>query len=206
MYKRQEPWSIPNFDDLPSIHPNFYANENGVPFMPYARNEKTLARPWAIPGTPGLEHRIGGLEKDDVTGNVSYDPENHHHMTELRAQKVLNITEDIPPTKILGKTSSDLLILSWGGTYGSCRSATERLQKDNKKVSHVHLRWVNPLPKDLGEILIRFKNILIPELNMGQLSKIIRADYLVDAQGLNLVRGRPFRATDIVNKAKELIG
>jgi len=201
-----EPWSIPNFDDLPSIHPNFYANENGVPFMPYARDEKTLARPWAIPGTPGLEHRIGGLEKDDVTGNVSYDPEKHHHIKELRAQKVLNITEDIPPTEILGKTSNDLLILSWGGTYGSCRSATERLQKDNKKVSHVHLRWVNPLPKDLGEILIRFKNILIPELNMGQLSKIIRADYLVDAQGLNLVRGRPFRATDIVNKAKELIG
>jgi 2-oxoglutarate ferredoxin oxidoreductase subunit alpha len=201
-----EPWSIPNFDDLPSIHPDFSANENGIPFMPYARDEKTLARPWAIPGTPGLEHRIGGLEKEDMTGNVSYDPENHHHMTELRAQKVANITQDIPPTEILGAASGDLLILSWGGTYGSCRSAIERLQNEGKKVSLVHLRWLNPLPKDLGEILIRFKNILIPELNMGQLSKVVRAEYLVDAQGLNLVRGRPFRAADIVTKAQELIG
>ena len=201
-----EPWIIPNFDDLPSIQPDFSANENGVPFMPYARDEKTLARPWAIPGTPGLEHRIGGLEKEDMTGNVSYDPENHHHMTELRAQKVANITQDIPPTEILGVASGDLLILSWGGTYGSCRSAIERLQNEGKKVSLVHLRWLNPLPKDLGEILIRFKNILIPELNMGQLSKVVRAEYLVDAQGFNLVTGRPFRTADIVTKAQELIG
>jgi 2-oxoglutarate ferredoxin oxidoreductase subunit alpha len=127
-------------------------------------------------------------------------------MTELRAQKVANITQDIPPTEILGAASGDLLILSWGGTYGSCRSAIERLQNEGKKVSLVHLRWLNPLPKDLGEILIRFKNILIPELNMGQLSKVVRAEYLVDAQGLNLVRGRPFRAADIVTKAQELIG
>ena len=127
-------------------------------------------------------------------------------MTELRAQKVANITQDIPPTEILGAASGDLLILSWGGTYGSCRSAIERLQNEGKKVGLVHLRWLNPLPKDLGEILIRFKNILIPELNMGQLSKVVRAEYLVDAQGLNLVRGRPFRAADIVTKAQELIG
>ena len=127
-------------------------------------------------------------------------------MTELRAQKVANITQDIPPTEILGVASGDLLILSWGGTYGSCRSATERLQNEGKKVSLVHLRWLNPLPKDLGEILIRFKNILIPELNMGQLSKVVRAEYLVDAQGFNLVRGRPFRTADIVTKAQELIG
>ena len=201
-----EPWSIPNFDDLPNIDPGFAASNDDLPFMPYARDEKTLARPWAIPGTPGLEHRIGGLEKEDVTGNVSYDPENHHKMTELRAQKVQNIADDIPKTEVLGNESGDLLILSWGGTYGSCRSATERLQNDGKKVSHVNLRWINPLPKDLGEIIIRFKNVLIPELNMGQLSKIIRADYLVDAIGLNLVRGRPFKASDIVDKAKELIG
>ena len=174
--------------------------------MPYARDEKTLARPWAIPGTPGLEHRIGGLEKEDVTGNVSYDPDNPHHMTEIRAQKVANIAQDIPPTEILGASSGDLLILSWGGTYCSCRSATERLQNEGKKVSLVHLRWLNPLPKDLGEILIRFKNVLIPELNMGQLYKVIRADYLVDAQGLNHVRGRPFKAADIVTKAQKLIG
>ena len=201
-----EPWSIPNFDDLPNIDPGFAASNDDLPFMPYARDEKTLARPWAIPGTPGLEHRIGGLEKEDVTGNVSYDPENHHKMTELRAQKVQNIADDIPKTEVLGNESGDLLILSWGGTYGSCRSATERLQNDGKIVSHVNLRWINPLPKDLGEIIIRFKNVLIPELNMGQLSKIIRADYLVDAIGLNLVRGRPFKASDIVDKAKELIG
>ncbi len=187
-----EPWSIPNFDDLP--------------FMPYDRDEKTLARPWAIPGTAGLEHRIGGLEKEDLTGNVSYDPENHHKMTELRGQKVQNIVDDIPKTEVLGNESGDVLILSWGGTYGSCRSATERLQNDGKKVSHVHLRWINPLPKDLGEILIRFNNVLIPELNMGQLFKVIRADYLVDAIGLNLVKGRPFKASDIVDKVKETIG
>ena len=154
----------------------------------------------------GLEHRIGGLEKEDQTGNVSYDPENHHKMTELREQKVQKIVNDIPKTEVLGKKSGDILILSWGGTYGSCRSATERLQNDGKKVSHVHLRWINPLPKDLGEILIRFKNIVIPELNMGQLSKLIRADYLVDAVGLNLVKGRPFKASDIVDKVKELKG
>jgi 2-oxoglutarate ferredoxin oxidoreductase subunit alpha len=201
-----EPWSIPNFDDLPSIDPNFAEQNDDLPFLPYARDKKTLARPWAIPGTVGLEHRIGGLEKEDQTGNVSYDPENHHKMTELREQKVQKIVNDIPKTEVLGKKSGDTLILSWGGTYGSCRSATERLQNDGKKVSHVHLRWINPLPKDLGEILIRFKNIVIPELNMGQLSKLIRADYLVDAVGLNLVKGRPFKASDIVDKVKELIG
>jgi 2-oxoglutarate ferredoxin oxidoreductase subunit alpha len=201
-----EPWSIPNFDDLPSINPNFAEQNDDLPFLPYARDKKTLARPWAIPGTVGLEHRIGGLEKEDQTGNVSYDPENHHKMTELREQKVQKIVNDIPKTEVLGKKSGDTLILSWGGTYGSCRSATERLQNDGKKVSHVHLRWINPLPKDLGEILIRFKNIVIPELNMGQLSKLIRADYLVDAVGLNLVKGRPFKASDIVDKVKELKG
>jgi len=201
-----EPWSIPNFDDLPSIDPNFAEQNDDLPFLPYARDKKTLARPWAIPGTVGLEHRIGGLEKEDQTGNVSYDPENHHKMTELREQKVQKIVNDIPKTDVLGKKSGDTLILSWGGTYGSCRSATERLQNDGKKVSHVHLRWINPLPKDLGEILIRFKNIVIPELNMGQLSKLIRADYLVDAVGLNLVKGRPFKASDIVDKVKELKG
>ena len=201
-----EPWSIPIFDDLPNIDPNFAVQNDDVAFMPYQRDKKTLARPWAIPGTSGLEHRIGGLEKEDITGNVSYDPENHHKMTELREEKVQKIADDFPKTEVLGNDSGDVLILSWGGTYGSCRSATERLQNDGKKVSHVHLRWLNPLPTDLGEILIRFKKVIIPELNMGQLSKLIRADYLVDAIGLNLVRGRPFKASDIFDKVNELIG
>ena len=191
---------------MPNIDPNFAVQNDDVAFMPYQRDKKTLARPWAIPGTSGLEHRIGGLEKEDITGNVSYDPENHHKMTELREEKVQKIADDFPKTEVLGSDSGDALILSWGGTYGSCRSATERLQNDGKKVSHVHLRWLNPLPTDLGEILIRFKKVIIPELNMGQLSKLIRADYLVDAIGLNLVRGRPFKASDIVDKVNELIG
>lgn len=203
-----EPWSIPKVKDLDPIEVKFADTSAKVDgqFMPYMRNNKTLARPWAIPGTGGLEHRIGGLEKEDVTGNVSYDPENHHHMTITRQQKVSNIVNEIPATKIFGENSGDMLILSWGGTKGACRSAAEDLQADGQSVSHVHLRWVNPLPKDLGEILIRFKNVLIPEINMGQLIKLIRAEYLVDAQGLNLVRGKPIGKSRIIEKINEILG
>ena len=203
-----EPWAIPNLDDLEPIDVSFADTSSKVDgqFMPYLRNKETLARPWAIPGTAGLEHRIGGLEKEDVTGNVNYDPENHHHMTLTRQQKVNNIVNDIPPTDIFGKSSGELLILSWGGTMGACRSAAEDLQDDGKSVSHVHLRWLNPLPKDLGEILIRFKNVLIPEINMGQLIKLIRAEYLVDAHGLNIVRGKPIGKGLIIEKINERLG
>lgn len=203
-----EPWVIPNVDDLEPIDVKFADSSIKVDgqFMPYLRDKDTLARPWAIPGSAGLEHRIGGLEKEDVTGNVSYDPENHHHMTLTRQQKVNNVVNDIPPTEINGTASGELLVLSWGGTKGACRAAVEDLQADGKAVSHVHLRWVNPLPTDLGEILIRFKNVLIPEINMGQLIKIIRAEYLVDAQGLNLVRGKPIGKSKIIEKINVMLG
>ncbi len=202
-----EPWSIPNVENMEPIEVKFADTSNLVDgqFMPYLRDKRTLARPWAIPGTEGLEHRIGGLEKEDVTGNVSYDPENHHYMTLTRQRKVNNIINEIFPTEIFGKSSGEMLILSWGGTRGACRTAAEDLQADAKIVSHVHLRWLNPLPRDLGEILIRFKHILIPEINLGQLIKIIRAEYLVDAQGLNLVRGKPLGKSRIIDKVNELL-
>ena len=203
-----EPWQIPKIDDLPDFNVSF-ADESILAdgqFLSYSRDKKTLARPWAIPGTAGLEHRIGGIEKEDLTGNVSYDPDNHQYMVETRAKKVEAIANEFGPSKIFGKTSGDLLILSWGGTKGACRSASEALQDGGKSVSHLHIRWINPLPKDLGEILIKFKNVLIPEINYGQLIKIIRGEFLVDAKGLNQVRGKPISSSDIQEAANTLIG
>jgi len=203
-----EPWQVPKVDDLPDFEVSF-ADESNLAdgqFLAYSRDKKTLARPWAIPGTPGLEHRIGGIETEDLTGNVSYDPDNHQYMVETRAKKVEAITNEIGPSEVFGNKSGDLLILSWGGTKGACRSATEALKADGKKVSHLHLRWINPFPKDLGENLIKFKNILIPEINYGQLIKIIRAEFLVDAKGLNQVRGKPISSLDIQDAANKLIG
>ena len=202
-----EPWMIPNVDDLDEIDVTFVHEKNSDDeFLPYLRNEETLSRPWAIPGTPGLEHRLGGIEKDENTGHVSYDPENHHRMVELRQEKVNRIQQDIAPIKIFGEDHGDMLILSWGGTYGSCRSAVETLQEEGKKVSHAHIRWISPLPKDLGEIIIGFKNVLVPEINLGQFLRLIRAEYLVDAKGLNLVRGRPISASTIVETVKKTLG
>jgi len=203
-----EPWQVPKVADLPDFDVTF-ADESNLAdgqFLSYSRDKKTLARPWAIPGTPGLEHRIGGIETEDLTGNVSYDPDNHHYMVETRAKKVATIVNEIEPTKIFGSKSGDLLILSWGGTKGACRSATEALKAEGKKVGHLHLRWINPFPKDLGEKLIKFKNILIPEINHGQLIKLIRAEFLVDAQGLNQVRGKPISSADIKEASNKLIG
>ena len=203
-----EPWQIPKIDDLPDFNVSF-ADESILAdgqFLSYSRDKKTLARPWAIPGTAGLEHRIGGIEKEDLTGNVSYDPDNHQYMVETRANKVEAIANEFGPSKIFGKASGDLLILSWGGTKGACRSASEALQDSGKSVSHLHIRWINPLPKDLGEILIKFKNVLIPEINYGQLIKIIRGEFLVDAKGLNQVRGKPISSSDIQEAANTLIG
>jgi len=201
-----EPWMIPNVDDLEEIDVTFVHEKNSDDeFLPYLRNEETLSRPWAIPGTPGLEHRLGGIEKEENTGHVSYDPENHHRMVELRQEKVNRIQQDIAPIKIFGEDHGDMLILSWGGTYGSCRSAVETLQEEGKKVSHAHIRWISPLPKDLGEIIIGFKNVLVPEINLGQFLRLIRAEYLVDAKGLNLVRGRPISASTIVETVKKTL-
>jgi 2-oxoglutarate ferredoxin oxidoreductase subunit alpha len=203
-----EPWQVPKVDDLPDFDVSF-ADESNLAdgqFLSYSRDRKTLARPWAIPGTPGLEHRIGGIETEDLTGNVSYDPDNHEYMVKTRAEKVEAITNEIGPSEIFGNKSGEVLILSWGGTKGACRSATEALKAGGKKVSHLHLRWINPLPKDLGEKLIKFNHILIPEINYGQLIKIIRAEFLVDAKGLNQVRGKPISSSDIQDAVTKLIG
>ena len=202
-----EPWKIPNVKDLEPIDVKFAkGSKSKDDFLPYERDNKTLSRPWAIPGTPGLEHRVGGLEKAENTGHVSYDPDNHQRMVELRQEKVNRIQDDIAKTEVYGDNNGDVLIVSWGGTYGSCRSAVETLHEDGKSVSHIHLRWINPLPKDLGEIIIMFKNVLVPEINMGQLIKLLRAEYLVDAKGLNQVTGRPISATRIIENVNQLIG
>ena len=202
-----EPWKIPKVKDLKPIDVKFEKpSKTENEYLPYKRDKETLSRPWAIPGTAGLQHRVGGLEKAEDSGHVSYDPENHQRMVEIRQEKVNRIQNDIDPTEVYGKNNGDLLIISWGGTYGSCRSAVETLHDEGESVSHVHLRWINPLPKDLGEIIIKFKNVLVPEINMGQLIKLIRSEYLVDAKGLNQVTGKPISASKIIETVKKIIG
>jgi 2-oxoglutarate/2-oxoacid ferredoxin oxidoreductase subunit alpha len=190
-----EPWLLPKVADLPNIKVEFRTDPQG--FFPYLRDEKTLARPWVRPGTPGLEHRVGGLEKDYTTGNISYAPANHEQMVRVRYRKLAKITQDIPPTKIHGPERGKLLVIGWGSTYGSITAAVSEAQQQGKSVSHVHLRHLNPLPADLGEIMSRFEKILVPEMNMGQLLRILRAEYLVDAVGLNKIQGRPFKVSEI---------
>ena len=202
-----EPWKIPKVKDLKPIDVKFEKpSKTENEYLPYKRDKDTLSRPWAIPGTAGLQHRVGGLEKAEDSGHVSYDPDNHHRMVEIRQEKVNRIQNDIDPIEVYGKNNGDLLIISWGGTYGSCRSAIETLHDEGKSVSHVHLRWINPLPKDLGEIIIKFKNVLVPEINMGQLIKLIRSEYLVDARGLNQVTGKPISASKIIETVNKIIG
>ena len=198
-----EPWRIPDLDSLPSITvPNA---TDPATFHPYARDPETLARPWAVPGTPGLEHRIGGLEKADVTGNVSYDPENHHRMTLLRAEKVARVANDIPDLETYGRDEGELLILGWGSTYGALRSAVERLLAEGQSVAHAQLRYLNPFPANTGEVLRRYRRVLIPELNLGQLLMLIRARYLIDAEGYHRVRGKPFRISAIHERAEQIL-
>ena len=198
-----EPWQIPDVADLPKIEPNFQTNVNG--FEPYTRDTDTLARPWAKPGTPGLEHRIGGLEKSDITGSVSYDAENHEKMVSIRAEKVKRIADEIPPTEIFGAQEGDLLVLGWGGTFGTIRTVVENRVGSGCTVGHVHLRHLNPFPSDLGEILSRFKTILIPELNSGHLLQLIRNEYLIDAVGLNKIQGQPFQVFELESKIENYI-
>jgi 2-oxoglutarate ferredoxin oxidoreductase subunit alpha len=198
-----EPWRIPSLADLPDISVSNATDP--ATYRPYKRDPDTLARPWAVPGTPGLEHRIGGLEKADVTGNVSYDPDNHHRMQMLRQAKVAGIADDIPPLEVFGPNTGDLLILGWGSTYGAIRSAVERLDADGRSVAHAHLRYLNPFPANAEAVLRRFKRVLIPEVNLGQLSMLIRAKYLVDAVGYNRVRGKPFRIAEIIEEAERLL-
>jgi 2-oxoglutarate ferredoxin oxidoreductase subunit alpha len=198
-----EPWRIPSVEDLPSIEVDGWTDKET--FRPYLRDPETLARPWAVPGTPGLEHRIGGLEKADVTGNVSYDPDNHHRMTTLRNQKVANIANDIPDLQVYGPARGDVLVLGWGSTYGSIRSAVERLQAAGNAVSHAQLRHLNPFPRNTGDVLAAFRRVLIPEINLGQLRLLIRGRYLVDAVGLNRVRGKPYRISEIEEAVRLLL-
>jgi 2-oxoglutarate ferredoxin oxidoreductase subunit alpha len=200
-----EPWRIPAIVDLPDIRvPDATVGEG--PFRPYLRDPDTLARPWAVPGTAGLEHRIGGLEKADVTGNVSYDPENHHRMQVLRQAKVAGIARDIAPLEVFGPERGDLLVLGWGSTYGAIRSAVERLQASGRSVAHAHLRHLNPFPTNTEEVLRSYRHVLIPEVNLGQLLLLIRARYLIDAIGYDRVRGKPFRIAEIVAEAERVLG
>jgi 2-oxoglutarate ferredoxin oxidoreductase subunit alpha len=194
-----EPWLIPDVEAIPPIDPGLTTEppDDGV-FLPYARDAETLARPWALPGTPGLEHRIGGLEKQDGTGNVSYDPDNHDQMVRLRAQKVAAIAASIPELEVDDPDGdARLLVLSWGGTYGSVHAGVRRARKEGLKVAHAHVRYLNPFPRNMGEVLARFDRVLVPEMNLGQLLRLVRAEFLVDAVGYNRVRGVPFRAQEI---------
>jgi len=198
-----EPWPIPRAEDLPEIRVAFRTESKG--YFPYLRDPETLSRPWAIPGTPGLEHRIGGLEKEYLTGNVSYAPANHEQMVRVRARKIAGIAREIPPIEVHGPADGDLLVIGWGSTYGAIESATRVLREQGHAVSHVHLRHLNPLPADLGDVLGRFKRVLVPELNMGQLVRLLRAEYLVDAVGLNKIQGQPFKVSEILTKAKRML-
>jgi 2-oxoglutarate ferredoxin oxidoreductase subunit alpha len=213
-----EPWRIPKYSDLPPIkvaHPAGHTNgkpatngkhgeSNGNGFLPYKRNEKG-ARPWAIPGTPGLEHRIGGIEKKEDTGNIDYAPANHHKMVMTRAAKVAGIANHIPLQAVEGPANGKLLVLSWGGTYGAVRTAVQQVQAAGQSVAHAHLRYMNPFPKNLGDILKRYEKVLIPELNMGQLCMLVRAKFLVDAAGFNKIAGKPFLVSEVVEKINQML-
>jgi 2-oxoglutarate/2-oxoacid ferredoxin oxidoreductase subunit alpha len=205
-----EPWLIPKPEDLPElkvVHPTGPNSNGDEPphFLPYKRDSR-LVRQWALPGTPGLEHRIGGIEKQDVTGNVSYDPANHEHMVRTRAQKIANIANEIPLLDVAGPAEGDLLVIGWGGTYGAITSAVQRAQRKGQKVAQAHLRYLNPMPRNTGDVLKRYKKVLVPELNAGQLRMLLRAEFLVDAIGLNKIQGRPFLVSEIEAKIDEMLG
>ncbi|MBA3717906.1 MAG: 2-oxoacid:acceptor oxidoreductase subunit alpha [Actinobacteria bacterium] len=201
-----EPWSIPDVSTLPDISTEFadQPNHEGQ-FQPYLRDAETLARPWAVPGTPGLEHRIGGLEKADGTGNVSYDPDNHEYMVRIRARKVAGIAADIPELEVGGDEDADLLVAGWGGTYGPIAAAVRRVRKDGGKVAHAHFTHLNPLPRNTEEVLRRYDKVLVPEMNLGQLSKVLRAEFLIDAVSYNKVRGLPFTSGELAEAIEGLL-
>jgi 2-oxoglutarate ferredoxin oxidoreductase subunit alpha len=208
-----EPWRIPDIVDLPDIDPNFASPDDsanfgpdGGAFLPYGRDPETLARNWAIPGTPGLEHRIGGLEKGDGHGNISYEPANHELMVRLRQAKVDAIAKSIPPLEVDDPSgAAKVLVVGWGSTYGPIGAGVRRVRKAGHNVAQVHLRHLNPFPSNLGDILQRYERVLVPEMNLGQLSLLLRAHYLVDAQGYNHVRGLPLKAADIARAIGSLV-
>jgi 2-oxoglutarate ferredoxin oxidoreductase subunit alpha len=202
-----EPWLLPAVESLPDISTTFATEPNdGDEFLPYLRDAQTLARPWAVPGTPGLEHRIGGLEKADRTGNISYDPDNHDLMTRLRAQKVAGIASDIPELEVDNPDSdARVLVLGWGGTYGPIAAACRRVRTGGRAVAHAHLRHLNPFPRNTGEVLRRYDKVLVPEMNLGQLLKLVRAEFLVDAVGYNRVSGLPLRAAEVADAIEAMV-
>jgi 2-oxoglutarate ferredoxin oxidoreductase subunit alpha len=198
-----EPWRIPDLGELPDIPVRLRTDPEG--FMPYLRDPQTLARPWAVPGTPGLEHRVGGLEKQDVTGNVNYEPLNHERMVRLRAAKVEAVAQDVPDVVPAGDPEGDLVLVGWGSTYGAITAALRSQRGRGRKIGHVHLRHLNPLPRNLGAVLARYRNVLVPEMNLGQLLWVLRAKHLVDAQGLNKIQGKPFKQSEIEAKIEEIL-
>jgi 2-oxoglutarate ferredoxin oxidoreductase subunit alpha len=206
-----EPWRFPRADDLPAIVPPFVAARTsdsprgGQAFLPYQRDERGV-RPWALPGQPGLQHRIGGIEKKDLTGEVSYDPLNHERMVRLRADKVARIADRFKPIRLdSGPPEGDLLIVGWGSSYGAIRTAALELQGQGHSVAHVHLRHLFPFNKGLGPLLKRYRRVLVPEMNSGQLRQLLRAEFLVDAQGLNKVQGLPFTSAEIKEAVLDLL-
>jgi 2-oxoglutarate ferredoxin oxidoreductase subunit alpha len=201
-----EPWLLPDVDALPDISVPFATEPNhGDVFWPYLRDPETLARPWAIPGTPGLMHRVGGIEKEDGSGNVSYEPDNHEKMVHLRADKIAGIARDIPPTDHDGQEGADVLVLSWGSTWGVAESAVTRVRNRGRRIGRAHLRHLNPFPADLGEVLSQYERVIVPEMNLGQLSRLVRAEYLVDARSITKVQGLPFRAAELEEKILEMM-
>ena len=200
-----EPWKLPDLDKLPEIKTKIIKKSKDEKFLPYKRDEKTLAREWGLPGTPGLEHRIGGLEKAAVSGNVSYEADNHDYMVNLRQEKIDVIADFIPELEVYGNPKGELLVLSWGGTYGACRAAVQKANENNMSVSHINLKYINPFPKNLAEILLKFNKVLIPEINLGQLSTIIRSKFLIDTLNFNRVSGKPYTTTDIYEKIEQII-
>ncbi|MFZ0819882.1 MAG: 2-oxoacid:acceptor oxidoreductase subunit alpha [Candidatus Acidiferrales bacterium] len=199
-----EPWRIPDLHEIPEIPVKFATDPEG--FHPYKRNPETLARPWAIPGTKGLEHRIGGIEKQDVSGNINYEPLNHEKMVRLRAAKVEAVAQEVPDVVPAGDPDGDLCIVAWGSTYGPITAALAPQRERGYRIGHVHLRYLNPLPRNLGEVLQRYRRVLVPEMNMGQLLWMLRAKYLVDAEGYNKIQGRPFKQAEIEGKIEEILG
>jgi len=199
-----EPWKIPEVDKLPDLTPDFYTDPEN--FSPYHRNQQTLARNWAVPGTPGLEHRIGGLEKDSESGEINHEPENHEKMVLLRDQKIKRIIQDLPPLEIIGAEKNELLLLTWGSVFGPAFSAIEELQAEGHAVSMLHLRHLFPFQKELGQILRNFEQVLVPEMNLGQLSRLLRAEYLVDTISFSKLQGRPFLISEIRNRVLEILG
>ena len=201
-----EPWLIPDIEALERTSIEFAQAPEVGEFMPYARNPETLARPWAIPGTPGLEHRIGGLTKQDGTGNVSYDADNHGKMIALRKQKVEGIASSLPPIEVDGPDSGELLVVGWGGTRGSITAAVEEARAEGLAVSQIHLRHLNPFPSNLGETLGRFRKVLLPELSDGHLAMLLRSRYLVDIQAVNKTNGQPFKVAELSEAIRKLYG